>query len=473
MSNEHDAKVARPAPATGGGKKSPLVQLKQAVAAMPYGEQVEAIRPAMPLQFHHDTVQAAAVQMTPPATPPSGSTDVALADAQRELATAASGDNTYTAAEAAAVANEIAASGRVPQSALDAAKRDAETRLVTAWQRQIGSAKTFCQQYAAPDAIATRKFGELDAEPDTNYESGSAATHRDPFYTQLAGKIVSGGRPTRRNTFGACDRAVRDAGQPMKGKRIPQTMLEPLLHRTTGIHGTLKYTTDNDAVGAAFQADRVCTPALRALRPREVVRNHTAAVAAWWTGKGGAYVKSTLVNPLTPPGGGTWFSSGQVTVSTTGDAGFRELMEIGALQPEWFAEGALKLTIDSSRLPATPDNICKPTCLDGMQSGLFVPRPDPGYFGVTGGGFNEFLAASVPPTSVRSVEIFGTSGSLEASIRAADQQARAAGHGNAMDAMERGETLTTDWATSTYDQVGTSTARERRSPTAVDSRGQR
>jgi hypothetical protein len=71
------------------------------------------------------------------------------------------------------------------------------------------------------------------------------------------------------------------------------------------------------------------------------------------------------------------------------------------------------------------------------------------------------------------MEIIATSPGLEAAIRAADAEAKAAGHGSAMDAMERGQTPNLGGAASTYAQVGNRTATERRTPTTMDPRGQR
>jgi hypothetical protein len=227
-------------------------------------------------------------------------------------------------------------------------------------------------------------------------------------------------------------------------------------------------------VATDFKAQKGATlPAsLRALSEEDLLKRWPNMIRDFWIEKGGAYIKSMLNGPLTPPQGGTWFSSGSVTVSP-GDAGFAQLMEIGALQPEWFAAGAIKFTISSAGLGAVRENLRKPTCLDGMQSGMFVPRYELSYWGVTGGGFNEFLAGSVPKENVTNVEVIANSPGLEDAIRSADAEARAAGHGSAMDAMERGQPPATGAATGVYNQVGARTAQERTTPTPIDGLGQR
>lgn len=152
-------------------------------------------------------------------------------------------------------------------------------------------------------------------------------------------------------------------------------------------------------------------------------------------------------------------------------------MEIGALQPEWFADGACKFVIDAAGVAAVAGNCRKPTCLDGMQSGLFVPNNSPNSFGVTGGGFNEFLAASIPASAVTSLDVVSTSPGLAAAIKAADALAKAAGHGSAMDGMERDAakgqaTPSAGAAQPVFDSVAAMTAKERTTPTPVDAKGQ-
>ncbi len=410
---------------------------------------------------------------TPPADP-----DIDLATIKSELATAASGTvGTFTPAEAAAYANQIAPSGTLKRSALDTEKTNCTAKVVSAWKTaEAANPRGFCGAYAGPDAIATRKFGELDAEVDTNYEGGGGAGHKLSFYTQLAGIIGVGDVP-RMNTFGKCDAAVRAAGLRMKGAHIAQTQLQPMLERTAGVGGTYDYTTDKDLVAADCAAEVSSMSAdLANMSASELLTNFPQVVKAFWAEKGD---KKYLKGNLTPPRGGTWFSSGQVALNPgPPDTQFSQLMEIGALQPEWFADGAVRFTIDAAGVAGVAGNCVKPTCLDGMQSGLFVPNNSPNVFGVTGGGFNEFLAASIPSSAVTAMSIISTSTNLRTAITEADQRAKAAGHGSAMDQQERDRNAGTPTpnageAQGVYDQVTNRTAQERRTPTPVDANGMR
>lgn len=399
--------------------------------------------------------------------PPAADPDVDAGTIKNELAAGAgAGGNNYTAAEAEGLATQIAAGGTMKRSALDAAKVGCEQRLITAWKATAVDHAEFAKGFASPDPIALRKFGELDGEPDSNYEGGAGGASKSLFYAKLAGDILAA-PPRRTNVFSKCDAAVRSAGLRMKGTLIPEAALAPTLHRTAGIENTWRFSTNQDAVAGDFMTDNAATlPAsLRGIPNADMLTRYPKMIRTYWLEKGGAYAHGKLKGNLTPPGGGTWFSSGQVNVMP-GDAGFEQLMDVGALQPEWFAEGAAKFTIASAGLGTIKENLRKPTCLDGMQSGMFVPRPD-GVFGVTGGGYNEFLAGAVPVANVTNMELIETSPGLRAEIEAADAQAKADGHGSTMDAMERGATPNLGGAQGTYDRVGGRTAQERTTPTSA------
>jgi hypothetical protein len=413
---------------------------------------------------------------TPPPSLASGAApmdpEVEIDTVKTELASGASaGGNTYTPAEAEALAKTIAPSGKVRKSVLDTKKANCESALKKEWRTQLGSDRAFVGAYAKADTIALRKFGELDGEPDHNYEGGGGAAHKAKFYQQLASTIETEPVP-RMNVFGKCDGTVRKAGLRMLGKIIPESVLEPLLHRTAGIDNTWKFSTDQKAVAADCVSSPTFPPSLRSMPHTDLLAKFPSVVKEFWIASGGAYAKSKLIGNLTPPNGGTWFSSGTVSVKP-GDAGFAQLMEIGALQPEWFSDGAVKFTISSAGLGAVRENLRKPTCLDGMQSGMFVPKYDLSFFGVTGGGYNEFLAGTVPSANVTKMEIISTSPGLQQAIQAADAQARSGGHGSAMDAMERGQSPNLGQASGVYNQVATRTEQERRNPTRIDGAGQR
>lgn len=408
-------------------------------------------------------------------TAPAPDADVDTATIKSELAAGANAaGNNYTADEATGLADKIAASGKMKRSALDVAKVGCEKKLLTEWKAKSTDHAEFLKGFARPDPIAVRKFSELDGEPDSNYENDAGSACRSIFYARLASDVLAN-PGSRTNVFARCNDAVRDGGLRMKGKLIPESILEPTLHRTAGLNGTFDYTTNRQAVAADLFADpkykTKLAPEIQRIGHNTALELYPELIREYWIDRGGDYAKAKLKGPLTPPKGGTWFSSGAVKVQP-GDAGFSELMEIGALQPEWFAEGCVKFTVASAGLGTVKENLRKPTCLDGMQSGMFVPRPD-GVFGVTGGGFNEFLAANVPSENVVSMELLKSSAGLEAAIRAANTAAKAAGHSSTMDGMERGNKANLGSAQATYDRVGARTEQERKAPTPMDERGQR
>jgi hypothetical protein len=408
-------------------------------------------------------------------TTPAADPDVDRATVADELAAAASGAiGTFTPTEAAALAAEIAPSGSVKRSVLDTRKSGCAPALVQAWKNaEAANPGGFCRSYATPDVIATRKFSEFDSEPGTNYESGDANAPRTTFYSALANTLATG-TVARARVFEKCGGVVRSAGLRMLGKHITQAQLQPTLQRTAGIGGTWSYTTDQAMVAADLANDTaVLPPSLHGKRGDELLALDPDLVKEYWMSKSD---KKYLKGDLTPPSGGTWFSSGQITLKPgSGDTQFAQLMEIGALQPEWFADGACRFTMDSATIGSVAGNCVKPTCLDGMQSALFVPNPSPGAFGVTGGGVNEFLAAKVPASAVTSMQIISTSPGLQAAIERADRLAKSKGHGSAMDQMERagaegGRRVVMGESRGVYDRVSERTAQERATPTPVDPR---
>jgi hypothetical protein len=214
--------------------------------------------------------------------------------------------------------------------------------------------------------------------------------------------------------------------------------------------------------------------------PKDKVKKFDKTIRDWWTSQGGAYAMQTLKGNLTPPSNGTWFGPGQVKIKDSGDTGFAQLMEIGALQPEWFAEGAIKFTVSSAKLGTFNggDNLRKPTCLDGMQSALFVPRASEDTFGVTGGGFQEFLAAEVPVSEVVDMQFVVPSVDVTAEVQqlyqefgnagktgGRDANGRVLDNNTPMDAMERGANPQMPKTKDMYERVASRTQQEHEHPT--------
>jgi hypothetical protein len=125
---------------------------------------------------------------------------------------------------------------------------------------------------------------------------------------------------------------------------------------------------------------------------------------------------------IAPSGKSTWFSPDQVKLSTGGDAGFGDLMQSLALQPEWFGEGTINFELSPSAFQGTAR---KPTAYDGMQSAHWVSRPQgEDTFGVTGGGLKEFIADNVKASGIVSAKAMIPSDDMKQQIQAAIQRAR-------------------------------------------------
>lgn len=95
-------------------------------------------------------------------------------------------------------------------------------------------------------------------------------------------------------------------------------------------------------------------------------------------------------------------------------------MRINALQPEWFPEGTVSFEISPT---AFAGEARKPTAYDGMQSALWVSRPDGDTFGVTGGGAKEFLARNVQCAGILSARATIPSGDMRGELQAAMKKA--------------------------------------------------
>jgi len=273
----------------------------------------------------------------------------------------------------------------------------------------------------------------------------------------------------------------------MKGRPIDRTKLEPLFHRTHSWRAFYDYIIDQGVAATTFYADfrakwMTDKPGVPPPPLAEIQTKYKKTIEAFVLSQGPAAAKSMMKSgaKVTPPNGGTWFSPSQVHVDA-GDAGFSQLMVIGALQPEWFGDGCVKMTISKDLLTLPENQMRKPTCLDGMQSALFVPRNTDDTYGMTGGGFQEFLASAVPASAIVDMEFVVPSLQLQEEIqriyqeygnqganKGRDANGRLLDNATPFDAMNRGQSPGMNaQAQNLYGAVDSRTKKEHSSPTAT------
>ena len=125
---------------------------------------------------------------------------------------------------------------------------------------------------------------------------------------------------------------------------------------------------------------------------------------------------------ITPPDKPTWYTPDQVKLTAAADAGYAQVIQLNALQPEWFPEGTISFELKPS---AFQGEARKPTAYDGMQSSLWSSRPQTrDTYGVTGGGVKEFLAGGVKAAGIVSAKATIPSADMLSQIQSAIRTAR-------------------------------------------------
>ncbi|MCU1283073.1 MAG: hypothetical protein JWM53_6619 [bacterium] len=272
---------------------------------------------------------------------------------------------------------------------------------------EIAGVKKFC----APDPIAMQKLSDVDTEQHVEKEY-TPASARAAFYKSVATFINNNPKTNPAAIFNA---TFDTAAKPMKfcGKKIPNDTLKRLCARTCGLGGWWGQIADQNAMKALAKAHAGAS-APDAIVSRMAFNLWKARI------KDGENLMATVDKSKTiTPEKGTWFTDDKVNVGGGAD-GFNQLLNIFALQPEWFADGNVSFDIS----PAGFTGDCrKPTAYDGMQSSLWVSRPAAGdTFGVTGGGAREFLATGVKCSEIVTAKAVIPDADMLAQIKQAQQQ---------------------------------------------------
>ncbi|MGZ3438642.1 MAG: hypothetical protein ACXVDD_03975, partial [Polyangia bacterium] len=277
-------------------------------------------------------------------------------------------------------------------------------------QAQIDQAKN-CKTPAdvkaicAADPIATQKLKDVDGE--TNMEGGKNPSA--DYYAALAGWIQTNGATPTFNPATIFNQCMNTLAGPwkFKGEPIKPKNLGKAVQRTQGVKGFYYKVVDNKAYEEMFKG---------APDPKKL------AYDKWLSDAKTDPLKYVQKDKL-EPGTGTWFTPDSYKLTDAKDAGYAQLLELAALQPEWFPEGNVVFSVDVAKA-ASQLVARKPTAYDGMQSALWVSRPGPDTFGVTGGGANEFLAGDVPKSSITSAKLVVPEPELQQELQDAVKAAR-------------------------------------------------
>ncbi len=298
-----------------------------------------------------------------------------------------------------------------PAGAAPAAKGPAGAAPADPKQAQIEKAKACKSEadvdaFCAADPVATQKLADVKAE--VNMEDGGHAAARAAFYGKLATWIQSNAETVNPKTiYNQCMNTLA-ADWRFKGKKLDVGKLPNALQRTQGLKGFWYTAVDQGAYKA-----------LAAGMPNV----DQVAYDLW---KNDAKKGTPLLHQgsgTIMPDKGTWFTPDSYKLKNASDAGYGQLLELAALQPEWFPDGNIVFEVDVTKAAGTME-ARRPTAYDGMQSSLWVSRPTGEAYGVTGGGANEFLAGKVPVSAVKNAKAVIPTADTETEIRNAIQKAR-------------------------------------------------
>ena len=304
-----------------------------------------------------------------------------------------------------------APAGAAPAAAGSAAKGPAGAAPADPKQAQIEKAKACKSEadvdaFCAADPVATQKLADVKAE--VNLENGTSAAARAAYYGKLATWIQTNAESLNPKTiFNQCMNTLA-ADWRFKGSKLDVAKLPNALQRTQGVKGFWYTAIDQSAYKAA---------AVGAKDPASFAYNLWLKDA-----KDGNPLLHKGSGMITPEKG-TWFTPDSYKLKNASDAGYGQLLELAALQPEWFPDGNIAFEVDMSKAAGAME-ARRPTAYDGMQSSLWVSRPTGEAYGVTGGGANEFLAGKVSASAIKSAKAVIPNADTMTEIRNAIQAAR-------------------------------------------------
>lgn len=266
---------------------------------------------------------------------------------------------------------------------------------IAAWRARAQQDERFIREFGGADPIATQKFADIESE---QYFEGNLQSAKAGFYGAVASEVQTS-QTARDRVFPLLQRAA--SPYKFQGKQIPAEELAALSRRTHGVGSLYSYALSAQGASIvdtwarcelAAAADMTPVEAAQAgLLPDDKAKLEALKHLLRTSYAGDA--KSLAERSASLARAETWYSPAEVAIRPADpDLAFADMMTVGALQPEWYADGALDLTIE----PQGMREARKPTAFDGMMSALWVARNQPGQtYGVTGGSAREFLERGV------------------------------------------------------------------------------
>jgi hypothetical protein len=274
------------------------------------------------------------------------------------------------------------------------------------------------------DPVAVQKFADIDGE---NYLDNPGL--KDQYWTDLAAKLKEPAFTDRTRVYPVMSSAIVYPYQ-FKGKQIPADLVSPHSSRNQSVDKLFDIKT-NDA-----EVDRqLRTELMNAGVSDTIIARDNLMQDANLRKKAYRHLLKAGADPLTTINRGAkisdypaWYKPGEITVpGGSADTVYAKMMQLGALQPEWYPNGTVVLNIQPT-LAAGSRELRKPTCFDGMMSSLWVARNQPGeVYGVTGGGIGEFLEKGITYAEVTSATAVVPNDDFLADIQRVASQVKNAG----------------------------------------------
>ena len=263
-----------------------------------------------------------------------------------------------------------------------------------------GSNKERAQRLGSKDTIAVQKFADIDGEQ--HLEDASLKTS---YYDELIGKMRAPSYVDRTHTFETM-KAARPYSYCFRGTPIPAGRLAPHSTRNQSVKTLFDANVIPGEIGARIATElqtkgvRSGAEIARQQANRDMHRKAYRHILAE-----GRDVQSTIDSTGNITNYGTWYHPGEIAnaqFAGSTESAYGRMMRMGALQPEWYPDGTVVLSIDTSLGRRTRD-VRKPTCFDGLLSALWTSRNvGESDYGLTGGGAAEFLESNVPWSEVSS-----------------------------------------------------------------------
>ncbi|MBM4343045.1 MAG: hypothetical protein FJ100_06675 [Deltaproteobacteria bacterium] len=330
----------------------------------------------------------------------------------------------------------------------------------------VGQPRPATQTVGAPDPIAVQKFADIDGEAHL-----SDPGLKDSFYLNLVTEMKKPSFTDRTRTYNAMKAAAPPAQFSFKGNPITPDRITPYSSRNQSVDKVYDINTIAPEIDAAIEtplaAARARPDTIAAKKADRATRlkayRHIIASRDPLT----TLDKSKPISPYA-----AWYKPGEITVPPgSNETQFASMMQLGALQPEWYPNGTVVLNIQRT-LEAGARDIRKPTAFDGLMSVLWVSRNvGENDYGVTDGGIGEFLEKGVTYNEVVSAQAVIPSDDFLADIqRVASQVNNAVPGSSPTEELARGNNADTSIlhtapeARGMYNDILSTTANERQNP---------